>query len=129
SGKKNRRRSLETRHRWGLLFAHAYRDYRASFFSDNQILCHDAQSFLPDLERVLSCRHIFQRELALFVGYGIERVLGNHHPAAHPGMEITIHSEDLRSFEGERNTPRMRLCAIEWRIFLFEAAAVGEKTV
>src|SRR5262249_42596370 len=45
--------------------------------------------------------HIFEHKLALVVCHSVEWVFSHHHPAAHPGVEIAIHSKNLRLFEHE----------------------------
>src|SRR5438093_10257171 len=84
--------------------------------ADHDVLRDRAEPFLPDFQGVASGREPPQLELSGAVGERIERMLGDHDPAAHPGMQIARHADDLRVRERDRDRAPFRLRAVEGRI-------------
>jgi len=83
-----------------------------------------SQDFLPGLKLILPRRYVFEDELTLFVGHRIEGVFGDYYPTTHPGVEIAIHTKDLRALEPDRNRPRVRLRTVERGILLAAASYI-----
>src|SRR5207253_8504634 len=110
--------------------------WRAELHSDARVIrAHgdlaggDAERLMPDLQRVLAGRRAGQLERSGLAGERIERVIRDHHPGAHPRMEIAVDANDLRFGKRDGNRPPARLRTVEDRVVLARAVQVVEQAV
>src|SRR2546426_6101993 len=95
-----------------LLPAHFHGDGRNAV-RHAHLLRHRAQGFLPELDGVPAGGDVVEEKLSLIVGDRVKGMLGHHHPGAHPGMEVTVHPDQLGLLEHHGNRAALRLRPIE----------------
>ena len=93
-----------------------------SFVTVPRVSCQTLRVYLPG-------RELAERELAAGAGDGVEGVLGDHDPRAHPRMEVAVDPDDLGLGEGDRNGPPLRLRPVEDGIALAVAVDVVEQAI
>src|SRR5207253_8201042 len=95
----------------------------------HDVLRNRAEPLLPDLQGVAPGRQAPQLEFPGAAGERVERVLGHHDPAAHPGVQIARDADDLGVRERDRDRPPLRLRAVEGGIGARGAVEVVQESV
>src|SRR5438128_6155345 len=95
----------------------------------HDVLRNRAEPLLPGLQGVAPGRQAPQLEFPGASGERVERVLGHHDPAAHPGVQIARYADDLGVRERDRDRPPLRLRAVEGGIGARGAVEVVQESV
>src|SRR3989475_462456 len=88
-----------------------------------------AEPLLPGLQRIAPGREAPQLEVSRAVGQRVVGMLGHHDPAAHPGVEVARHANDLGLLEGDGDRAALRLRPVEGRVGARRAVQVVQKPV
>src|SRR5262245_48998564 len=108
---------------------HLQGDGRRILVAHDDLLRNRTEPLLPHLERVAPGREALELELSGAVREGVVGMLGHYHPAAHPGMQVARHADDLGLLERDRDRAALRLRAVEGRVRARGAVQVVQEPV